>query len=551
MKEPNKIFYLSIFVLALGVNFAGINTKFFTDDPALYASIAKNLVYKNSLFELFTYNRDWLDKPHFPFWCIFFSFKIFGISVWAYRLPAFLFFLMSLAYTWLFTRRFYGAQTAAIAVLILATALNTVLSNTDVRAEPYLMGLIIGSIYHIARLHDRFSLKHLLLAALLTACAVMTKGVFVVFAIYGALLGQLLFKRQFKTVFQLKWLGLILLTVIFTLPELYALYVQFDMHPEKTVFGRQHVSGIRWFLWDSQFGRFANNGPISRKTPGSIFFYGHTLLWAFAPWCLLFYYAVFENIKSIFKKQALPEYFALSGGLLLLLLFSVSRFQLPFYTNAIFPLFAVVTARVCIDRLSKFGAGFRLITQWIFIILLPLLVIVLNISLKPSNNFYIITDVLLFGLAAALVVIKIGEMPHRIFLLSCIAVLFAGFYVNTVFVSEMVPYKGQIAAAEYINQEEFYNTRVYALNAENNLFQFYCTRPVDLVPIEEFSSFVPADPSVFYVNQQTMDDLVQRQLKFKIVRVFVDYPKENVLPAFINKNTRLQTLGRVYLISKL
>ncbi len=262
--------------------------------------------------------------------------------------------IVSLAYTWLFTRRYYGKETAAIAVLILATALNTILANTDVRAEPYLMGLIIGSIYHIARLNERFSVRHILMAALLTAFAVMTKGIFVVVAIYGALLGQLLFQGQFKSIFRFRWLWLALLTLIFTLPEFYALYLvtKFDLHPEKTVFGRHNVSGIRWFLWDSQFGRFINNGPISRKTPGNVLFYGHTLLWAFAPWCLLFYYAVFEQIKSIWKRKALPEYFALSGGLLLLLLFSVSRFQLPFYTNAVFPMFAVITAPQYVWRSS-------------------------------------------------------------------------------------------------------------------------------------------------------------------------------------------------------
>src|SRR5665213_573190 len=147
MKDTNKIFYLLLFVLALAVNFAGINVKFFTDDPGLYASIAKNLLYKKEFFELFTYNRDWLDKPHFPFWAIFVSFKIFGISVWAYRLPALLFFVISLVYTFIFTRKYYSWEVAAIAVLILMTAQNTILSNTDARAEPYLMGLLIGSIY--------------------------------------------------------------------------------------------------------------------------------------------------------------------------------------------------------------------------------------------------------------------------------------------------------------------------------------------------------------------------------------------------------------------
>lgn len=539
-----------LFVLALAVNFAGINIKFFTDDPGLYASIAKNLIYKKDFLQLFTYNRDWLDKPHFPFWAVLISFKLFGVSVWAYRLPALLFFVISLVYTYLFTRKYYSREVAAVAVLILMTAQNTILSNTDVRAEPYLMGLIIGSIYHIARLEDRFTFKDILLAALLTALAIMTKGIFVITAIYGSLIGQLLFQKKLNHLFQFKWLWLPALTLFFTLPEFYALYIQFDLHPEKTVFGIQHVSGIKWFLWDSQFGRFVNNGPINRKVAGSIFFYLHTLLWAFAPWCLLFYYAVFKNIKSVFQRKKPAEYYTLSGGLLLLLLFSLSRFQLPFYTNAVFPLFAIVTAQVCFDQLSKFGTKFRLIGQWIFVILLPVIVVITNIALNPASYLFLNVDALLFGVVIFLIVTKIKEAHKRVFFLNCAAALFVGFYVNTVFYSEIVPYKGQIAAAEYINQKPFDSFHLYSLKAENNIFQFYCKRPVDIVSIEQFSSFKPTGVSVFYVNQQSMDYLIQTHADFKIIRSFVNYPNENLIPDFINKATRFKTLDHVYLITK-
>ncbi len=550
MKDTNKIFYLLLFVLALGVNFAGINAGFFTDDPGLYASIAKNLLYKKDFFQLFTYNRDWLDKPHFPFWAIFVSFKLFGVSVWAYRLPALLFFVISLVYTYLFTRKYYSREVAAIAVLILLTAQNTILANTDVRAEPYLMGLIMGSIYHIACLEDRFTVKDLLLTAFFTALAVMTKGIFVITAIYGSLLGQLLFRKELSHVFQFKWLWLLALTFVFTLPEFYALYIQFDLRPEKTVFGRHHVSGIKWFLWDSQFGRFVNTGPINRKVSGSIFFYLHTLLWAFAPWCLLFYYAVFKNIKSIARHRKLAEYFALSGGLLLTLLFSLSRFQLPFYTNAIFPLFAIITAPICFDQLSKFGTKLRLIGQWIFVILLPALIVLVNIVLKPNDNLFFIGDIVLFGCIAIAIIAKI-KAPHiRAFFLNCAAALFAGFYINTVFYPEIMPYRGQIAAAKYINQKPFDGFHLYSLKAENNIYQLYCKRPVDLVPIEQYNSFKPAAVSVFYVNQQSMDYLIQTHAGFKIIRSFVNYPKENLVPDFINKATRFKTLDHVYLVTK-
>src|ERR1700740_2110099 len=121
MKEKRQPLYLLLFVLALMVNFSGFNLGFFTDDPGLYASISKNLLYRKEFFELFTYNQDWLDKPHFPFWMVLLSFKLFGISVWAYRLPALLFFLLTLRYTYLFSKKFYGEHIGWIAVLIVAT----------------------------------------------------------------------------------------------------------------------------------------------------------------------------------------------------------------------------------------------------------------------------------------------------------------------------------------------------------------------------------------------------------------------------------------------
>ena len=550
MKDTSKTLYLLLFVLAVVVNFSGLNVDFFTDDPGLYGSIAKNLVHNKDFFQLFTYNLDWLDKPHFPFWCILLSFKLFGIKVWAYRLPALLFFTISLLYTYLFSRKYYGRETAIIAVLILSTALHTLLSNIEVRAEPYLMALIMGGIYHISRLEERFSLPDLLLTALFTACAVMTKGVFVVVAIYGSLIGQLIFQKKLRTLFTLRWAMLLLITLLFTIPEFYSLYIQFDMHPEKTIFGTHRVSGIKWFLWDSQFGRFVNNGPISRKVSGSIFFFCHTLLWAFAPWCLLFYYAVLKNILAIFQLKRKPEYYTLSGGMLLLLLFSLSRFQLPFYTNAVFPLFAIITAPFCYQKLSVLGSKIRSISQWIFIIGMPLTIMALNFYLKPASNRLFTIDLVLLALLIYMIIRKVKEPYKRVFFLNCSAVLFTGFYLSTIFYNEITPYKGQIAAAGYINQKPFDKFPIYSLKAENNIFQFYCKRQVDFMAIDQFSNFNPMEAAVFYVSQQSMDYLVQNHVEFKIVRSFVNYPQENLLPAFINKATRNKVLDHVYIITK-
>lgn len=550
MSNRPKSLYFVLLTLALVVNFAGINANFFTDDPGLYASIAKNIVQKNDWLQLFTYNTDWLDKPHFPFWMAAISFKIFGISAWAYRLPALLFFCLGLLYTWLFTRRFYGKETAFIAVLILATAEHILISNIDVRAEPYLMALVIGSIYHISRYNQKGTVKHFLQAALLTACAIMTKGLFVIVAIYGALLGQMIAQRQFLKLFSGKWLLLYLATIVFTLPEFYALYVQFDLHPEKLIFGRHNVSGIRWFLWDSQFGRFVNNGPIQQKKSGDPFFFIHTMLWTFLPWCLMFYFALYKSVRKIFQKQTLPEYYTISGGLLLLLLFSLSRFQLPFYTNILFPLFAVMMAPYVITVLSKGQETLRKVFLLLFAVVLPVVIIAVHFILKPGSSVLFIADIIIFGAIAIWIFKQEINIAVKIFALTCCASLFGNFYMNAVFFPKMASYNSQVEAAKYVNRAQFADAHLYSLRQSNNSFQFYCNNPVNFVALDEFKNFDPKGPALFFASQASVDQLAQEGTKYKIIASFVDYPQENILPKFINPATRNEVLSKAYLISK-
>lgn len=550
MKVQNKLFYILLFVLALIVNFSGINVKFFTDDPGLYASIAKNLIYKKDFLQLFTYNQDWLDKPHFPFWMVLCSFKLFGISEWAYRLPALLFFMLSALYTWLFSNRYYGVEVAAIAVLILMTSLSIIMSNTDVRAEPYLMAFVIGSIYHVARLHERYKLPDLILAALLTACALMTKGLFVMVAIYGGLLGQVLFERRFKSLFSWKWLFLALLIIVFIMPECYALYIQFDAHPEKIVFGRQHVSGIRWFLWDSQFGRFVNSGPISQKRSGDPLFYLHTLLWAFAPWCLLFYYAVFKNLKEIWRKQKLAEYYTLCGGLVLLMLFSLSRFQLPFYTNTIFPFFAILTAPFCCKQLSRFGKTFRMASYWLYGTALVLATLMIDYFASPGHQFLFVIECIVFALVAAVITFKVDKSYLKGFFLTFLAALFANLYLNTIFYHVVAGYNGQIKAAEYLNLDTSSNYHIFSLKFQNNIFQFYSKRQTGYISVDKFKTFNAPPHSIFFASRESKDFLLQNHAELKVIKAFPNYPQEIIYPAFINRSTRDKTLDSVYLITK-
>jgi 4-amino-4-deoxy-L-arabinose transferase-like glycosyltransferase len=239
---------------------------------------------KTILLTFMFYGIDWLDKPHFPFWMAAISFKMFGVAEWSYRLPALLFILLGAFYTYLLAKKLYNISVAQISVLVLLSAQHLIMSNTDVRAEPYLLALIVGAIYHFYKLFERFGFLHLILSSMLAACAVMTKGIFAMVPIGTAILGHAVFTNQFRCFLKWRWLIAIILIAVFILPEVYAVYLQFDRHPEKFVFNRTAVSGVKWFLWIASLAVLLCKVPLYRSR-GDVFYYVHTLLWAFAPWC--------------------------------------------------------------------------------------------------------------------------------------------------------------------------------------------------------------------------------------------------------------------------
>jgi 4-amino-4-deoxy-L-arabinose transferase-like glycosyltransferase len=347
--------FIPLLIPAILVNAGGLFIPILEPDGSLYATIAKTIAHTGDFVNLRVDGRDWLDKPHFPFWMAALSFKVLGVNAFAYKFPALLFWAAGAFYTWRLALSLYGKPVAQLATLIYVSAAHLVISNNDVRAEPYLTGLIIGAVYHFYKASranqtagssgkgswlPRLVLpsRHLVAGSFLAACACMTKGPFVLITIGAGFILDWVWGREWEQFRNIRWWLAIVMTALFMLPELICLYLQFDRHPEKLVFGHTGVSGIRFFFWDSQFGRFFNTGPI--KGSGDPFFYFHTLLWAFLPWSLLLYAAILRR-----PRRSVPgDLICLGGAVASFIVFSLSRFQLPHYLNILFPFFSILTA---------------------------------------------------------------------------------------------------------------------------------------------------------------------------------------------------------------
>ncbi|MDB4926082.1 glycosyltransferase family 39 protein [Mucilaginibacter sp.] len=540
--------WLYIFIgIAVAVNFSALFVPITGPDGTLYASIAKTMVQRNNYVELFAYGKDWLDKPHFPFWVTAFFFKCFGFKTWAYKLPAILFLLMGAVYTYLFGKALYNKQIGLWAVLILLTAQHIILSNNDVRAEPYLTGLIIAAVYHFYRAHTGNNYWHLLFGCLFTACAIMTKGMFALIPIGGAIAGQFIITKQWKQLFNLRWLIAAILILIFILPELYCLNRQFDLHPEKLIFDKHNVSGIRFFFWDSQFGRFFNTGPI--KGNGDPTFFVHTTLWAFLPWSVLLFVAIFRFIKTGIKHVQTTEWYCLCGSLLTFLLFSASKFQLPHYLNIVYPFFAIITAQYLYNaRLPKSVKAIR-ITQIIIIILLLLVIGALHYFYQPDTFTVTIGACLMILFITLLFLPQVitGDVIRRIVLQTLLASFLINIYLNQVFYTSLLHYQSGSEAAVWINQHNPQKMPVVQVNDDYvSAMNFYIEGPI--TTITDGTALYPTKPFMLYATADFVKSISTARWGVQPLKTFKRYWISRLKPAFLNRATREKELTEMEVV---
>ncbi len=324
-------------------------------DSITYAALSQHIASSNDWSSLILDGQDWLDKPHLPFWITAVFFKLLGVSTFTYILPGFLAHLVGGFFTYRIARLFYGRDAAWLSVLVYVSAYHLMDSSIEVKAETYLTAFIMGACYYWLRFDAQAKLKYLLLGALFSALAVMTKGVFTLITITSGLVCMWLFQRHWQKFWSVKWWFALALSLLFTSPELLALYSQFDAHPEKLVFGQTQVSGIKFFLWDSQFGRFFNSGPIQNHN-GHPFYFVLVWLWSFLPWVLVFFAALLTGMRnfSVTTAHEKSSFIFLCGGFFITFaLFSATSFQLDHYTVILCPFAAILCGKFLHDGLHS------------------------------------------------------------------------------------------------------------------------------------------------------------------------------------------------------
>lgn len=541
--DSNKFIWL-LTILVLAINTIGM---FFPVSSSTfspyYGSIAKHIALTNDWYSLVLSNRPWMDKPHLPFWLTAVSFKILGINSFSYILPGFIFYLIGLYYTYRLAKHLFNEQVGLLSVLVTSTSLHLMLSAIDVRAEAYLIGEIMPACFYWLKYDESNSafnksqLKNLLLAAFFSALALMTKGLFVLITIISGTIGVWIYQGKWKNFISLKWLGALALIFLLTLPELVALHMQFDVNSQMTVFNDQHISGIRWFFFDSQFGRFFNTGPIvsTNPPPFHYLYFVYTMMWAYLPWWSVFFIALFYTLKDFTSrnfKQKFAIVYLLCAFLITFILFSATTFQVDHYTNILFPFASIIVASFLVNKFSNKAKSSKLliVTYYIELALSGFLIVATlgasYLFITDFNIQLIFYILIIFTLALFIYIYYKGlNLFYKLLLAPVIS-------MSLFFSNAMV-----INGVEYVKFDPGYKIATFINQANENSPLPIVAYKMDYLSLEFYT---PNQYSTIY----SLDEIKDIKLKDTILPFYLVIPKDNLTEA-LEKLKSLHLQGKV------
>ena len=533
----DKWFYW-LLLTGICVNASGLLLPVMEPDGALYATISKTMVLTGDYVNLKVQGKDWLDKPHFTFWITALSFRLFGMNAFAYKFPAFLFWLSGAYFIFAWTKRLYNKQIARLSVLIYLAVEHLIISNNDVRAEPYLTGLIVGAAYYYYRTYRENRWIFIIPGSLFLAAAVMTKGIFIAAIVASGFITEWIIKKKWREFRNPRWWLSILLLIIFITPELFCLYLQFDRHPEKILFGHTAVSGIRFFFWDSQFGRFLNTGPI--KGEGDLLFYTHTLIWSFLPWTLFILLLIVSRIKNFRKPgESTDDYISPAIFITGFIIFSLSQFQLPHYLNILYPFLSIMVAHFLADLDDQTYHKTISYTQNILYIVIFLFCITLSIFFELHGLFLICLIIGLLGV----VIYRIlpGNHLENIFGRSFMAVMAVGLFLNCFIYPEVFKYQSGMKAASFLKNNDL-KEPVYTFRElfPEFAFEFYSAQPVYVIKESELYS-LKGNIRVF-APKLKIDSLRNEGFTILDTLTFPHFHVSKLNGKFIDNHTRAQVV---------
>ncbi len=543
--------YWFLIALIFMIYVAGMFVTLFENDSAQFSVMAMRMVQENDFFSLFKGPEEYLDKPHMHYWLAALSYKIFGLHDWAYRIPGILATLLAAYSCYGLGNLLYGKHVGKLSALIFMTAQTIVLGAIDVRTDAVLTGFSILAIWQLTKYIEKGSLKGIVIGAFAAGIAFSTKGQIALLVIGLPILCHLLYTGKWKAFLSWKVLVALLVFGLTISPMLYAYYLQFDLHPEKVIRGKDNRSGIFFIFWEQSFERLSGEGI--GKNSSDFFFFFHTFLWVFLPWTILgiaaYYVKVRRLIKLKFKYNSKFEILTLGGITLIFAVISFAQFKLPHYLNITIPLFAVLTASYLYDlyRFNREKAtrllmkGQYFILGVVFIASALICFYVFELKSIVAYIFLLIAGVIIIFYA-----LKREGVYVRLITISVCASLLLNAVLNLHFYPNLLNFQGGSSMAKIIKLKNIPVDRVYKVSSDYTWsLDFYNQHPVQITS----PKLLKGKKDIWvYASDEDMSMLQNSDLDWDS-QISVDQFRITRLQGkFLNPNTRKKVTRKMHLL---
>lgn len=284
------------------------------DEPR-YAQVAREMLQRHDWITPTLYGNAWLEKPVLYYWGAIVSYKIFGVSDWAARLPGAVFASVMLAFIYFWARRFRrGSELDAMALTASAAFVFAFARAASMDIElvvPLAIGLLAWWTFY-----ETEERRWLVLFYAAIAVGTLAKGPVSVALAVMIVLVYVAIRREWIVIVRTLWWPGILVFCVIALPWYVAV---------------QHANPgfFREFFLQHNLDRFATN-RFQHRQP--FWYYVPVLLIATLPWTIFVVAALVRGVKSlrVSEGNALSVFLTI-WVLVPVVFFSISQSKLPGY----------------------------------------------------------------------------------------------------------------------------------------------------------------------------------------------------------------------------
>lgn len=514
-----------------------------TVDSAKYAAVSRSIFDTGDFFHLKIHGEPYLQKPPLLFWLGTLFFRIFGISIVAFKLPTLLFNILGIYSTYRLGLLIYDKRTGLISALILTSSEALFLYSMDVHTDLLLTSNIVFGIWQLAEYLRKHKAINFILGFAGIGLAMISKGILGLAIPIFAIAGYLIVKRDFRTFFSPRWFLAIPILIIFLYPALKGSYDQFGLQ------------GLKFYFWSNNIDRI--RGDYSGGGHDYTFCL-HTLAYIFMPWSLYTFSAFVRDWRILknhrFVINNIHSVYCYSAIIIYLLIISVSSQQAPHYLLPVIPFIAIITAKFINDVSSTdlFPRTFRLMLVFrnLIVFLLWLLVIIVITYFFPTKNLLILLTLLFMFFLLVISFIRLKSKAEKLIIPPLIAILALGFTANTVYMPSALKYHGPIQASYLFNKLASDDAKLYTFNYYQFETYFYPKIVSEFIGKDQLKDIISKESCWIITDEQGFKEIKSNDDGSIISAQYIfPYKKlTNLSYRFLNPVTRKSDLSEIYLL---